>query len=638
MKTIIPESINTQDLRSFFGSKASLCKGITLRMIDQLIEKRGNDWHMLFIDNKWDDIANYLQLNNEKKLLLQEEWNKSYGYFTLYNAFTPYNVSSFSIKKLFKLYGVKAITTIKQNPYVCMEEVGIGFKTADKIASDFGITSNDRKRITAAIMFILEQQKESGHTFVFDTVFNEHIILLLGNNVDTTTINECILDLHKKKIIKKFYIEDQWAYCIYHTWMCEIEIAEKLKNHQSTTPKKITLEALDPSLSQEQKVAVEGALKNNISIITGGPGTGKTKIIKTIYDIASKNHLKILLLAPTGRAAQRIEETVGASASTIHRALGFKKMFLASKKQIDSFRPLLYDIIIIDESSMIDVFMMYAYIKSISSKTQLIFVGDVNQLPSVGCGNILYDMIQSEVIPVFKLNKIFRQKEHATLLPIAHDVCNQLIPKISYNSDYDCYFKPTEKQDFQKTIEALIEQWYDKKSGAILIQFITAMNRGTSGSYAMNKIIQKWRADTLKLTTKNQTLGFFFIGDRVMQTVNNYELEVFNGDIGIVIEGTSQHCVVKFTDKQCTYDRSNVYQLTLAYAITIHKSQGSEFPVVCIPVFMEQYILLNKQIVYTAITRAKEKCIILGEFKALCCGIKKQEGERTTLLEYFLRS
>jgi exodeoxyribonuclease V alpha subunit len=629
--------LNSDGLRNFFSSKSSFCKGITTKIIDTLIEKTGSDWYMLFVDNKWDVIAVHLGLSEEKKIYLEEEWKKSQGYFSLHMAFSKHPVSPFSIKKLYKLYGLHALEMMHKDPYSTMQEVGIGFKTADKIARDFGVTPRDERRLKAASYFLLDEYRQQGHTFIDHVSYYSLIKTLCNIELLDDEIKHILSILHNQKIIKTFIIGDTYGYCFFHDWMCEFQVASWIINHQKNLMKKVEVVIDDQLFSDEQKDAIRGVFDSSCSVITGGPGTGKTTIIKSIYNTVKKNNLRSLLLAPTGRAAQRIEESVAASASTIHRALGFKKMYLASKKEIHSFQPLLYDVIIIDESSMIDIYMMYALIKSVGYKTRLIFVGDVNQLPSVGCGNVLKDLIDSKAVTVFRLKKIFRQKEDALLLPVAHSICHGLIPKISQDQQSDCVFVSKNKEEALESCKDIATQWYDVKSNQILIQFITTMNRGVVGAYSLNKMAQQLCASKRNYTFKDQILGFFYVGDKVMQIINNYDLEVFNGDIGIIIEGNKEECTVQFIDKTCIYSFQTINQLTLAYAITTHKSQGSEFPIVCIPILMEQYIMLNRQGIYTAITRSKEKCIVVGEWKALCCGIKKEESIfRNTLLNHFL--
>lgn len=556
--------------------------------------------------------------------------------------------------KLYKKYGDKTIGTLKENPYKMAEDImGVGFKTADQIAIKMGIDSRSNYRITAGVKYALYQIHNEGHTYCPENMLIENAMKLL--EVPQEEIENDILDMTMKGHIKLEMMNGEKAYYSIPFFKAEEEVAWRiisLSSIESEDPlsdideKIIDLEKKSKiRLASRQREAIIESMNNGVLVITGGPGTGKTTIINSILDILEGRDEKVLLAAPTGRAAKRMTETTGRESRTIHRLLeyGFSKEEEGQFFQKNEEEPLEADVVIIDEMSMVDTMLMNHLLKAISVGTRLIMVGDVDQLPSVGPGNVLKDIIDSKMIKVVQLNKIFRQAKESMIVVNAHKINSGELPLLNVK-DNDFYFhRIPSKEDVLKTVVDLCSRRLPKYKGFNPlqdIQVLSPMKKSIVGVYQLNKSLQEVLNPPSKDKVEKKFGDLLFReGDKVMQIKNNYNIAwtsilgqgeekgegVFNGDFGILqsIDLEEGKLVVLFDEeKSVEYDFNQLDELELAYAVTVHKSQGSEFPVVVMPISWGPPMLLTRNLLYTAVTRAKEFVVLVGLEKYLLNMIK----------------
>lgn len=561
-------------------------------------------------------------------------------------------ISSAYALKIFKTYQEDAINIIEKNPYQLAEDVwGIGFKIADDIAQKCGISKTAPQRIAAGIMHILSTVHTQGSVYQDVMSLEQGLIKLL--EVEKSEI----IELFKEGIsflkncgkIKSINYQEKEFLTTRFFYYAEQEVAHILHTLLSATPnKKIFLENTHELttngffLAEKQIDGIKMILEQGVSIITGGPGTGKTTLIKTLLSVLQKNRCSYILAAPTGRAAKRIMESTGYDAVTIHRLLEFDPVTKQFNKNKNS--PLKTDVIIVDEASMIDLMLVHALLRAISLGSKIVFIGDIDQLPSVGPGNILADMINSGVIPYTRLDTIFRQSEQSMIVINAHRINEGKFPFVSVNKNLP-EFLLIEEHDATKlphhlsTIFSQTLKQYTIFADQTII--LTPMHKGTAGTTALNIHMQHLLNSAGKNKPGIAHFGItYLVGDYVMQLRNNYDKMVFNGDIGVieVIDKESEEIAVRFLDRLILYELHEIQELTLAYAISIHKSQGSEYQAVIVPLFMQHFMLLQKNLLYTALTRAKKLCIFIGEKKAISMALNNTKGsERVTFLKEYLK-
>lgn len=547
--------------------------------------------------------------------------------------------------KIFKKYGASSITVLRENPYNLCEEIqGIGFKTADKIAKSLGIDVNSPFRIASGIKYVLSSAVGGGHVYLpKDECIKKSIEEL---KVEESLIESGIETLSLNRDIVVDEVED--IQCVYLSTMffSEVKVAKKIVelslNKIDIETSNIEKEILDfeeeneIKFAKEQIEAIKEGLKNGVCVITGGPGTGKTTIIKCIIQIYENRSLNVCLCAPTGRAAKRMSESTGYEAKTIHRLLQVE--FISEDSDKNSFakgedEPIDSDVIIVDEASMIDIMLMNSLLKAMSSTTRLILVGDIDQLPSVGPGNVLRDIIESESVSVLRLNKIFRQSEESLITINAHKINNGELPKFN-EKDKDFFFlQNNSSEGIIKEIANLVDKRLPKFKKDIDkikdIQVLSPMKKGDAGVINLNNALQEI-LNPKSISKPEKKVGDYIlrVGDKVMQTKNNYQLSwkslsgdegegsgIFNGDIGYIEELNQEEgkaYIVFDDDKKVEYDFSSLDEVELAYAITIHKSQGSEFSICIIPVFYGPPMLMTRNLIYTGVTRAKNFLVIIG--------------------------
>ena len=551
-----------------------------------------------------------------------------------------FGVSPTYAKKVFKTYGDKSIETVQTNPYQLARDIwGIGFKTADQTARQMGIQMAADIRIDSGVEYVLSELSNEGHTCYPVDKFLEKAQELL--TVEAHLIDarlEAIL-AEDRIVIASLEVEDKPTMCI---WLklfhvCERGIVKEWKRLylgksllRKITPDKAIIWAQDQlkiELAANQKTAVAQSLSEKIQIITGGPGTGKSTITKVILLITQQLTKKILLAAPTGRAAKRLSEITKMEASTIHSLLEFDFGINGFRRNLEN--PLDCDLLIVDEASMIDTLLMYSLLKAIPSHARLILVGDIDQLPSVGAGNVLQDLMASEKIPVTRLTDIFRQAADSKIIINAHKINAGQFPNIKTEPNADFFFIEKElPEQITELIPTLVKKRLPKKYGLDSfddIQVLSPMNRGIIGTRNLNQILQKeLNPSKDPLIKMGRT---FHLHDKVMQLKNNYDKEVFNGDVGRIqkIDRIEQELYVDFEGKIVNYDFSDIDQLMLAYAVSVHKYQGSECPCIIMPMHTTHYMMLFRNMLYTGMTRGKRLVIIIGTKKALSMAIRNNK-------------
>ncbi|MBQ8425772.1 MAG: ATP-dependent RecD-like DNA helicase [Clostridia bacterium] len=583
-----------------------------------------------------------------------------------------YDISNNLAIKIYEKYKQKTEQVLMENPYKLVEDIeGIGFKTADKIAMKMGIAYDSDARIKAGVVHVLSEIAEmQGSTVAYvEDLIEEVTNVLEFDESLRENIEQSITDLEIIGQVKKVTFNEQEALAISKYYHMEKFIARKLINlcantdvvKYGTEEEVLQYEQFNNiTLHEKQREAIISGTNEGVVIITGGPGTGKTTIIKGILKIFKNAKLKCMLMAPTGRAAKRLEEQTGEPASTVHRALeaNFEKGGRGFFKNENN--PLDCDVIIVDEVSMLDVFLTNSLLKAVNFGTRIIFVGDKDQLPSVGAGNVLSDIIQSEMFKVVELTQIFRQSEESMIVVNAHKINNSEMPDFKVKSN-DFFYSPTfEPEKVADEIVSLISErmpkYFDLTSDDI--QIIAPMKAGYAGVDNLNVLIQEkinppsYDKNEFKLQKR-----IFREGDRVMQIINNYDRDwekmsdygyanygsgVFNGDMGKIesINTDINEMYVMFDDgRRACYSYAELDEIVLSYAITIHKSQGSEFPVVIIPIMGGNPLLMNKNLLYTAVTRAKKVVVLIGKSSNIFYMIKNKSVDiRNTLLKTMLQN
>ncbi len=572
-----------------------------------------------------------------------------------------HGVSTTYAVKIFKQYGEKSIATVTHNPYQLAEDIyGIGFLTADVIARQLGVLPSSPFRYRAGIIHVLTEAAEDGHCFLPQPELLELSIAKLSIDEHVAT-PEVVLEIlgvmtPEQALIKEAVGEIPLYFqpSFFHTEQNLATLTLKLLQPPPVVDlgrvrswiERFT-QSRQISLSIEQQQAVEMAATERVMILTGGPGCGKTFCTRTIVAMWKAMGKKIALAAPTGRAAQRLAELAGIEAKTIHRLLEFEPATRGFKRGIEE--PLPYDAIVVDEASMLDLFLANSLLKAIPPTAHLLLVGDIDQLPSVGPGDVLADLINSARIPVIRLTQIFRQAQSSGIIRAAHQINRGQYPNleaISAAPRSDCLWHGggQEPEHGVQTISELLQDFIPRQgfNPVTDVQVLCPMTRGVIGTRNLNKVLQELLNPPAPGKPQIDRGGAILrVGDRVIQLKNDYEREVFNGDLGMVgsIDSTEQEVKIWFEEREVIYDYADLNELGLAWSISIHKSQGSEYPVVILPIYMQHYLLLSRNLIYTGLTRAKQLAIIVGSSKAIGLAVRQhQTGKRYTRLPERLQS
>ena len=613
----------TYGIEKYLGS--GLVKGIGPKFAHLIVQQFGLDT----IDVIETDIQRLHEvpgIGKKRVEMIRESWEKQKDIKNVMLFLQGHGVSTAYATKIYRQYGKESIDMVKENPYRLADDIwGIGFKTADSIASKMGYEKNDLRRCQSGICYTLNQLANEGHVYAEEEQLVQAACELL--DAEDTPIREALT-----KLIQTEELQTEGdAIYLPPFYYAEVGTSNRLLALLRVSEEDLFTPSFNlQTLSQEtgieydevQLQAIQEAVRSKVMVLTDGPGTGKTTTTQGIIAALKHLRLRILLAAPTGRAAKRMSEATGMEAKTIHRLLEFNPK--DGYKRNDE-NPLEGDALIVDECSMIDIILMNNLMKAIPASMRLVLVGDIDQLPSVGAGNVLRDIIESQRIPVIRLTRIFRQAQSSRIVMSAHAINQGRFPDTSNGKQTDFFFiKKEEPEAVAEEIVNLVQNRLPKayRQPVSHIQVLTPMQRGVVGAAHLNTTLQQ----ALNPSSIGLNRGglSFRPGDRVMQLRNNYDKEVFNGDLGYVesVNLEERTLLVHFEERLVEYEVSELDELTLAYATTIHKSQGSEYPIVVMPVLMTHYVMLQRNLIYTGITRAKKICVLIGTPKALAFAIR----------------
>jgi len=647
LKVMPPSSI--EGIEKYLGS--GMIKGIGPHFAKKLVKAFGEEVFDV-IEKEPDRLLKLSGIGAKRVERITSGWSDQKAIREIMVFLQSNGVGTSRAVRIYKTYGADAIPLVSENPYRLAKDIkGIGFKTADQVAEKLGIEKTAMIRARAGISYTLTEAVSEGHCGLpEDDLFPAAEKLL---EIPTTILRDALqLELQDETVIADNMAGQR---CIFlgHLWNAEKLIAERLKTLAIGKPNWAEIDTdtaipwiekkLGVTLATSQREAIKKAVASKVMVITGGPGVGKTTLVNAILSILSVKTVGVALAAPTGRAAKRLSESTGIEAKTIHRLLEVDPKLGGFKRGVDE--PLDCDLLVIDETSMVDVPLMASVVKALPDKAGLILVGDVDQLPSVGPGQVLGDIINSGAVPVARLTEIFRQAAQSQIVTNAHKVNSGRIPNLDVvkNQKTDFYFvEAHDPEDAVNKIIEIVKNRLPKRFGFNPIQEIQVlcpMNRGGIGARSLNVDLQR-ALNPAKDDISVERFGFTYrVGDKVMQTDNDYDKEVFNGDVGYVhhIDPDLQEMTIEFDGKQVEYQFGELDEVALAYAVSIHKSQGSEYPAVVIPMMMQHYMMLRRNLLYTGITRGKKMVVLVGQKKAIGMAVKgRVEGRRWSKLEEWM--
>lgn len=655
-----------EGIKNFLSS--GIFPGIGEKRAAAIVEHFGEDTVKILKESP-EKLAEVSGISDKKASLMGEVFQAEMQFFEIFAYLGGLGISVRQAMQIYKTYGETSIKMIEKNPYVLAGVVAnIGFRRADMIARKVGIDQDDPRRIRAGALYVLKLALRDGDSYLAEKEVEERTAILL--EVPSEKVSDALIELAYDAEIKKEIINGQTVVYLMRYFEAEQAVATNLVRI-ATSSESVMCEDIDGMiargeanrdmrLSSEQRASVKGAVSNRITVITGGPGTGKTTVINCIVEVFRQGGLNVAIAAPTGRAAKRISETGGFDAVTIHRLLEYSYSHDDEYMNFgrNSENPIEADALIVDEASMIDILLMEALLDAVSAGTCLIFVGDIDQLPPVGAGNALRDIIDSEIVPVFELTEIFRQLANSKIIVNAH-----MINRGEYidctDREGDFYFiHRTSEKDISDVIAELcssrLPAFFPELDSMRDIQVLTPQRKGLLGCNELNLRLQNVMNPATGNIEKQIGNRIFRVGDKVMQVKNNYDMElknaltyqpdkgVFNGDLGFISSiDTDRHLlhVHFYDDRIAEYPYIQSDELEHSYAITVHKSQGSEFPVVVIPISRIPPMLATRNLIYTAITRGKNSVIMVGDERYLKYMIdNKQHDRRSSGLAYRLKS
>ena len=610
-------------IEKYLGS--GLVKGIGPRFARAIVQRFGTET-IDIIETEIERLYEVPNIGRKRVAKIRESWEKQKDIKNVMLFLQGYGVSTAYAAKIYREYGKESIDKVRENPYRLADDIwGIGFKTADGIAAKMGYEKEDPRRCRSGILYTLGQLSDEGHVYAGE----EQLVKTAGQLLEAgeTAIRDTLAGMLQAEDL----ILDKEAIYLPPFYHAECGTSRRLRDLAESTGRSLFDGLFDPSsltaetgieYDEVQLAAIRQAVTSKVMVLTGGPGTGKTTTTQGIIAALKKAGLRVLLAAPTGRAAKRMSEATGMEAKTIHRLLEYNPQ--DGYKRNDE-TPLEGDALIVDECSMIDILLMNNLLKAVPVGMRLVFVGDIDQLPSVGAGNVLRDIIDSQRIPVVRLVRIFRQAQKSRIVMNAHAINQGRFPDTSNGRDTDFFFmREDDPERAAETIVRLVKERLPRayRESPDRIQVLTPMQRGVVGAANLNLLLQQ------ALNPSGPSLGrggyTYRQGDRVMQQRNNYDKDVFNGDLGYIREVDTEERTLKvdFDGKWVEYDITELDELTLAYATTIHKAQGSEYPIVVMPVLMTHFVMLQRNLIYTGITRAKKICVLIGAMKALAYAVR----------------
>ena len=628
-------------IEKYLGS--GLVKGIGPMYARRIVQTFGADT-LSVIENSPDDLIRVPGIGRVRVDKIKQSWEEQKEIKNIMLFLQSHDVSTAHATKIFRQYGADSITVVQENPYRLAEDIwGIGFRTADTIAAKLGFDKEKKVRLRSGLLYAMNRLADEGHCYAEGRQLVEAGAKLL--EVPAQLLSDELNEMVQAEDLILIPIPDTEDYAIYLPpfFYAEVGVQNRLRkifaspashpvSKQIEIGGGITYEAL-------QLQAIQTACTSKIMVLTGGPGTGKSTV--TLGMIRAFAGQRILLAAPTGRAAKRLSEVTGLEAKTIHRLLEFKPPEGYKRKED---HPLEGDVLIVDECSMVDVVLMYALLRAVPDTMRLILVGDVDQLPSVGAGNVLRDIIRSGAFPVITLTKIFRQAAASRIIVNAHRINHGEFPDLSNSKGTDFFFQSVEEPEkaaalLVDLVRSRLPKYYGVPPQSV--QVLTPMQRGVVGAASLNQMLQAAvnppSADRPGGQEAELRRGgsVFRTGDKVMQIRNNYDKEVFNGDIGTIqsIDPEGRTLQVLFDDRNVTYDVAELDEIVLAYATTVHKAQGAEYPIVVMPVMMTHFMMLQRNLLYTGVTRAKKALVLVGQKKAVTCCVRNVTvDQRNTLL------
>ena len=643
-------------IQSYLGS--GMIKGIGPRLAERIVS-RFQEQTFDVIEGTPGRLFEVPGIGRDRVQKITRAWQEQKQVKEIMVFLHGHGVSTNLAVKIYKTYGDAALETVQKNPYQLERDIyGVGFKTADRIARALGLPAEHPSRIEAGIVFALNEMIDNGHVYAPREMLaqravelleipSEQIAPALERLAEDDRIRAEMIPVGEKlaKAAGMSVAETQSDYripVIYLTplYFGERGVAERLKNLASA---KVAVHQRDlfqqaEGLSAEQQSALEMALSHPVSILTGGPGTGKTTCLKALIEILDAQGQRFALASPTGRAAKRLAEATGHPARTIHRLLEYSP--------VEGFKhneenPLAVDFLIVDEASMLDLLLTHHLLRALRPGIQLLFVGDVDQLPAVGAGDVLRDMIASGLLPVTRLGTIFRQAADSQIITNAHLINQGRLPVFSKERGDFFLFPAEEAEAAADWILQIVSARIPQKFGfdpVHEVQVLAPLYRGPAGVTALNERLQAQLNPPGGSKSERKLFGTLFrVGDKVMQTQNNYDKDVYNGDLGFIrrMDMIDQSLAVDFDGRLVTYDWSEADQLTLAYAVSVHKAQGSEFPAVVMPVVTQHYTMLQRNLLYTAVTRARKLCVLAGSRKAISIAVHNNKvTQRFTALEW----
>lgn len=635
-ENVLPATV--EGIRNYLGS--GLIKGVGETMAARIVARFGEATFSV-LDDTPDRLIEVEGVGAKTLERIKASWGEHRGIRDLMLFLQPHGVSTAYAVRIYRFYGSHALTVVQENPYrLAMDIHGIGFVTADAVATKLGFPKDSLLRAEAGVLYMLRRLTDDGHVYYP----LEALISLTGDKLDIRydLVEEAIRSLEREERVVVETMDDVEGVFLSRYHHYESKIAYYLKRLLAS-PKSVhfdnpkatiehVLSTLSITLAPEQLEAVRRSTQSKIMVLTGGPGTGKTTIINAIINVFAEAKARILLAAPTGRAAKRMSETSKRESKTIHRLLEFSPKEDGFARNEDN--PLACGLLVVDEASMMDTMLIYHLLKAVPLGATLLFVGDVHQLPSVGPGNVLRDIIMSNAVPVVELVEVFRQAAESAIICNAHRINNGEMPPLESSRDVLSDFYFIRQDDPERVVDMIVELVRDHIPRRFRlhpvndIQVMTPMHKGVAGAGNLNIRLQQALNQQTQCVQRGERQ--FRLDDKVMQVRNNYEKDVYNGDIGRIctVNPKERELTVRYDDRNVIYAWEELDEIVPAYAISVHKSQGSEYPAVVIPVLTQHYMLLQRNLIYTGVTRGKRLVILVGESRALAMAIKNNRMQK----------